>query len=273
MNAAVIELPREEIKPRKNKKYPHLPKGINDMWQKADGTWMYRWEAWERGGKKVGSGVAPSVEQAAYDRRMKLYQHHWEGMAEDREEYFGFTYTITDRRTGRMYLGAKQFYYWDGPVRGYKCTDPRDEDWDPSLWKSGEWRKYTSSSKVVARLIGDEPWHFEFKVNRMHRNKLDLFHAELREQIEADVLNAVDANGDYRYLNEQIMGVEYRPPVPKAKLRAAKEAGLQAAKEYYLRPDVCTCGEVIPFGETKCTKAPVFGSDEGHERVSNGSNS
>ena len=246
-------------------------KGVYSYETKGGNT-LYRYKRWNKGKNNFlpGRSSFKTAEECDYARRIAHYGHHWHGMAEDREDFFGFTYTITDRRTGMQYLGAKQFYYWGGPVRGYKCTDPSDEDWDPTLWKSGEWKEYTSSSKVVANLIGEEPWNFEFRVNRMHKCKLDLFKAELDEQIEADVLNAVDANGNYTYLNEQIMGVEYRPPVPKAKLRAAKEAGLKAAKEYYLRPNVCECGEVIPFGETQCTNAPVFGSDEGHERVSNG---
>ena len=235
----------------------------------------YRYKRWTYGGKLLPDrGGFTTAEECDYERRLAGYGHHWHGMAEDREDYFGFTYTITERATGRKYLGAKQFYYWDGPVRGYKCTDPSDEDWDESLWKSGEWRKYTSSSKVITSLIGSEPWNFKFEVNKMHRCKLDLFKGELDEQIEADVLNAVDADGNYVYLNEQIMGVEYRPPVPKAKLKAAREAGLKATREYYLRPSLCEdCGTVIPYGTTECPGKPVFGNGGcTYERAADGTN-
>lgn len=227
-------------------------------------------------GRQVHIGSYDTIEEAVYRQRLKVFEHHWEGMAEDREEFFGFTYKMTDRKTGKIYVGAKQFYYWDGPVKGYKCTDPRDEDWDPTLWRSGEWREYTSSSKVVNRLIDGKPWNFKYEVIQMHRNKLELFHAELKTQIELDVLNAVDTNGDYVYLNEQIMGVEYRPPVPKAKLKAAREASEQALKEYYLKPNVCgDCGTVIPFGTTRCPKKPMFGggSCEQHDTNSSAVNS
>ena len=245
-------------------------KGVTS-YETAKGT-RYRFRRWSKGGKFLkGKAGYKSAEEANYDRRLVHYGHHWEGMAEDREDYFGFTYRITDRSTGRMYLGAKQFYYWDGPVRGYKCTDPRDEDWDPSLWRDGEWATYISSSKPMQAIIGDSPHKFKFEVTRMWRNKLDLFHAELREQIEADVLNAVDDDGNYIYFNEQIMGVEYRPPVPKAKLKAARETAEKLVRDYYLRPNVCgDCGEVIPYGEHKGPSAALFGNGGCNERMANG---
>lgn len=242
-------------------------------YETAKGT-RYIWETWNKGvnNKRTG-GKAGYVDplQAAYDRRVFKRGHHWQGMPKSLDDFFGFTYRITEKATGRMYLGAKQFYYWDGPVRGYKCTDPRDPDWDISLWRDGEWQTYQSSSKPIHKLINEKPWLFEFEVVRLHHNKLDLFHAELEQQIEADVLNTVDDNGDYVYLNEQIMGVEYRPPVPKARLRAAKEAAETKVRDYYLRPSVCDdCGEVIPYGERRCPSAALFGNGGCNERMANG---
>ena len=265
-----LELPKEY----KHREGRTLPKGIARRFR-ADGTPCYLWQVWTKARKgKVEfphMGIVDTVEEAVYRRRLAMYGHHWEHMPEDREEYFGFTYRMTDLRTGQMYLGAKQFYYWDGPVKGYKCTDPMDQDWDESLWRDGEWRQYTSSSKPVNALISDEPWNFKFEVVQLHRNKLKLFHAELTEQIEADVLNAVDEDGNYVYLNEQIMGVEYRPVIPKAKLREARALAEEKVKEYYLRPVLCEdCGNVIPYGERVCPGKPVFGNGGCNERAANG---
>lgn len=245
-------------------------KGVTG-YETSKGT-RYRYRRWTVGGKFLkGKAGYKTPEEANYARRVVQYGHHWEGMAEDREDFFGFTYCITERATGKKYLGAKQFFYWDGPVRGYKCTDPRDSDWDSSLWRDGEWAKYVSSSKVLQGIIGDRPHLFQFEVVRMHHNKLDLFHAELTQQIEADVLNAVDADGNYIYFNEQIMGVEYRPPVPKAKLKAAREAAETKVRDYYLRPNVCGgCGEVIPYGERQCPSSALFGNGGCDERRSVG---
>ena len=124
-----------------------------------------------------------------------------------------------------------------------------------------DWRSYTSSSKVIKEIVDAEgPWAFDYEVVQLHHNKLDLFYGELKDQMDADVLRAVDDDGHYIYYNEQIMGVEYRPKVPRAKLIAAREKAEKNLRDYMLKPLICNdCGEVIPYGQTNCAGKPMFG--------------
>ena len=214
-----------------------------------------------------------TIEEAEYVQITTEKDHHWLGMPEViPESAFGFTYRMTHKETGQQYLGAKQLYFWDGPVGGYKCSDPSDEEFDKELWKESDWKLYTSSSKVINKMINEEPWRFHYEVIELHRNKLDLFYSELKTQIELDVLHATDADGNYVYLNANIMGVEYRPAVPKAALKVVRLASQKAMRDYYLKPTLCeACGSVLPFGETQCPKQPMFGKGDCNEqRASNG---
>lgn len=215
------------------------------------------------GGKLEYVGIYETRAEAEYQQIMAERGHHWQGMPKVvPDDVFGFTYCMTHKETGRMYLGAKQLFFWSGPRGGYKCSDPRDPEFDKTLWIESDWRTYTGSSKTVKGIVEKEgPQAFYYDVTKLHHNKLELFHGELEEQLEADVLNATDDNGDYVYLNEQVMGVEYRPIVPRAKLRLVRESSQQAVRDYYLRPNVCDdCGTVIPFGQSRCTNAPMFGN-------------
>jgi len=226
--------------------------------------------------KKVRTiGTYATAAEAHYAQITTERGHHWEGMpAIVPDDVFGFTYVMTHRETGRMYLGAKQLYFWAGPTGGWKVSDPRDPEFDKSLWVASDWKEYCGSSKVVKKIITKEgPHAFTYEVTKLHHDKLSLFHGELVEQMEADVLHATDEDGNYIYLNEQIMGVEYRPKVPRIKLLKARDESAKAVREYYLNPRLCEdCGVVIPYGETQCPGAPVFGNGgcNGRQHISNG---
>ena len=223
----------------------------------------YEAQVWKRNGKPKSIGVFDTPEEASYVRKCKLDGNHWELMPEERQEYFGFVYQMTHKETGKLYIGSKQFHFWDGPVGGYKCTDPNVEEWDPTLWKDSDWHQYKSSATDIAAAAKVAPWEWEYKVLSLHKNKLSLNLAEVHMQIERGVLTTTDANGDYLYLNGNIMGKEYRPPVPIEKLRAMREDSKQALRDYYLKPTLCTsCGMVLPFGETRCPQAPLFGDGD-----------
>ena len=208
-------------------------------------------------------GTFASADEAHYAQLLADKGHHWQGMPEViPKEVFGFLYRMTHKSTGKIYIGAKQLYFWDGPQVGYKCSNPVDPEFDKTLWKDSDWREYHSSSKTIEKIGKDEGIHaFDYEVISFHTDKLDLFKSELDLHIELDVLEAVNEDGDYVYYNENIMGQAYRPPVPIAKLRAIRETTAQQARDYYLKPKVCEdCGEVIPFGESQCAQKPMFGN-------------
>ena len=224
--------------------------------------------------RTIGTYATP--EEAHYAQIVAEKGHHWEGMPTViPDNIFGFTYKMTHRATGRMYLGAKQLFFWSGPTGGWKVSDPRDPEFDRTLWVESDWRDYTGSSKVTKAMVAKEgPHAFTYEITQLHHDKLSIFHGELVEQMEADVLNAIDDNGDYIYLNEQIMGVEYRPKAPRAKVLEMRDKTAEAAKAYYLNPVLCEdCGGVIPFGETTCPGKPLFGNggcNDGNKRTANG---
>jgi hypothetical protein len=231
-----------------------LPKGVYKSGSRFDTV------VWEVGGKLKRTGTYGSADEAEYHRNIAARGHHWLNMPEDRSDYFGFTYELEHKATGRLYIGCKQFHFWQGPVGGYKCTEPTSEFWDGSLWKGSDWHTYMSSARDVSASCLEEPWAWEYKVTGLHKNKLDLNLNEVIQQVNAQVLTAVDINGDYKYLNKNIMGKEYRPAVPIEKLKLQEKKTIRDIRDYYLKPEVCSsCGEMIPFGTTRCPNAPLFG--------------
>ena len=261
MTEAAMRILEKHEQPTIKRDYKRdLPKGV----YLDKGTGRFEAQVWKRNNGKVMSvGVYDTPAEAKYMRKLALDGHHWDLMPEDRQENFGFIYQMTHRATGKLYIGSKQFHFWDGPVGGWKCTDPNVDEWDASLWKDSDWHSYKSSATDVAKDASETPWAWEYKVLSLHKNKLSLNLAEVHMQIERGVLTTTDANGDYLYLNGNIMGKAYRPPVPIEKLRAMREDSKAALRDYYLKPTLCTkCGTMLPFGETRCPQAPLFGDGD-----------
>lgn len=242
-----------------------LPKGVYE-YKLTDGSTQYEFKTWAGGSMDIQKKGFATPREAEYARHVAVYGHHWENMPQDLDGFFGFVYEMEEISTGRKYIGSKQLLFWDGPRGGYKCTDPGDEWFDDTLWKESDWAFYTSSSKPIAKRIEDSPWKFRYKVLTMCTNKLDLHLCEIGEQISRNVLEATDEHGNYLYLNENILGVEYRPPVPKDKLKVSIEETKRAVRDYYLRPVACErCGSLLPFGQTRCPNAPLFGDGDCNE--------
>lgn len=242
-----------------------LPLGVT-KYTLANGDIRFCWRGWDANNDKIpGKWGYEDPHQASYDRSIALYGHHWEDMPKEIDNYFGFVYTMTDRETGKIYIGSKQFMFWNGPRGGYKCTTPMDKEFfDPTLWVPSDWPQYTSSSRLVNKMASQRPWSFEYKVLHLAKSKLELHLLEIQEQVDRNVLQALDEDGEYVYLNENIMGVEYRPPVPRGQLYAAKAEAERQVRDYYLRPEVCSkCNRILPYGETKC----CYSIPQGHEQL------
>jgi hypothetical protein len=224
----------------------------------------------EMGNRHIG--VFTTIREASYMSKLKMDGHHWEGMIPNAmEKYFGFTYLITHRESGRAYVGKKQFYLWDGPVGGFKCTDPMDEWWDPLAWKENAWCGYVGSSEeLLLEVHKGEKWDYTYEVLGYAKNKLALHLSEVGEQIQRDVLEAVDDKGAYLYYNKNIAGMLFRAPFKKRELIVTRESTVEEARLYYLKPLMCFCGTIIPFRHRKCTKCGLvvgstpFGSPRAH---------
>lgn len=225
-----------------------LPKGVYAI------EGRYRASIWESGSKLVWQRMFDTAEEATYQRQLELHGHKWQGLPRDPLGNFGFIYLITNNKTGKMYVGKKQLYFWDGPVGGFKCTNPHDEWWDPKAWRESDWKEYVSSQKELAEEIKDgNPWDFTYEVLEVCQDKLQLHLAEIRHQTNRNVLEATDADGNYLYYNKNIASMIFRPPFKKEELLKARFETLEKMREYYLKPRTCEdCDRVIPYGEVTC---------------------
>lgn len=199
-------------------------------------------------------GAYDTKDEAWY--RYKVYDkgHHWVGMIQG--PYFGFIYKMTHKATGKIYIGLKQRFHWTGPVGGYKCTDPSDDRWEPLAWKESDWHLYTSSSKDVNKMIQEgNIWDWEYEVLEMCEDKLKLHLAEVAWQMKLNVLEELDEDLSYKYLNRNIASKIFRPTYTPSELKEAKDKTLRGLKAYYLKPKLCTiCGSIIPWGYPQCCK-------------------
>lgn len=129
-------------------------------------------------------------------RKIKANGHWLYHKACDPSAYFGFTYCIVNRVTGKRYIGKKQYYSYS---RGKRV-------------KEMEWRTYTGSSKYLAgdlKLYGVE--HFEFNILKEWKTRGWLAYAECNVQHKEDVLTAQLPNGDRAYYNAQILATRHIP--------------------------------------------------------------
>lgn len=236
-----------------------LPVGVYII----EGRDGYRATIWDKSRKTYQVGVFDSVEEAEYKRLVKLQGHHWtihessDVEKLDPKNYWGFTYLITNKKTGKMYVGKKQFRLWDGPPGGYKCTDPTDEVWfDESMWRPNDWEFYTGSQKDLNNELWN-PWDWKFEVLTQDRDKLQNHLSEVLEMMERNVLEALDENGEYLYYNKNIAGLEFRAPFLKRDMKAKQADTMVDVLRYYNRPALCPkCEAVIPYpgtGGCKCS--------------------
>ena len=242
-----------------------LPKGIYDHAKKRGYTAAF----WNEGGKMNHVGQYPTVDEAEYARNVAMNGTHWVGIEEG--PFFGFTYCITHKPTGKMYIGKKQFYLWTGPAGGFKQCDPAHPEFDRDAWKPNTWEFYTGSQLKLNKFIADgEPlWNFKWEVLDMGRDKLDMHLSEVGHHISNDVLEAVDENGEYLYWNENIAGLDYRAPFKKADVAKKAQESMDAVRHYYLKPVICTeCNEAIPYGDIKC-KCVASKPRKGQQRKDN----
>lgn len=235
------------MKGKHNKKgvYKHKASGRYEIKVKDhDGNWTY-------------IGLADTKAEGRYRHRLHKNGHHWETPYGDALGTFGFgfTYLMTHKVTGKKYVGSKQFYYWDGPTGGYKCTDPADERWEPLAWREGMWETYTSSSDDInLEILHGNIWDFKYEVLQVYENKLDLHIAEVLELKKRGVLEATGPTGKYLYYNKNIGRVEFRAPYDIDKVAEMKEKSLKEMTLYYLKPNECYhCNEPLPFGRSTFT--------------------
>lgn len=228
-----------------------LPKGIYEYRKK----YMVKiWAGKEGDYEHKYLGLYGTKEEAEYVRNVELNGHHWTGREHDPEGSWGFLYKITNRVSGKMYIGRKQYRLWNGPTGGYKCTDTEGDFFDEDVWKANNWAFYTGSNDEINKEIyWGNIWDFTYEVIAVYKDKLSLHLAEIFEQQGRDVLEALDSNGEYLYYNRNIGGVEFRAPFLRADMEEKMEGTMKKMKAYYLKPRICKkCKLVIPWEEGVC---------------------
>ena len=110
-------------------------------------------------------------------------------------EKFGFVYIITNIKSGKAYVGCKQYFSMGKKKRKHK------------------WEIYTGSSKYLnedIKKIGKE--HFTFEVIAEYKNKRSLRYYEAYYQMKWNVLTAVIEGTDKpAFYNSYVGGKFYRP--------------------------------------------------------------
>ena len=168
---------------------------------------------------------------------------HWTVWQEDKPfvpnlDKFGFVYIITNTKTGKAYVGCKQYFSMGKKKEKHK------------------WEIYTGSSKYLnedIEKIGKE--YFTFEVIAEYKNKRSLRYYEAYYQMKWNVLTAViEGTDEPAFYNSYVGGKFYRPiesykpcteehkrkiseakvGVPNIKGRGKNAAQYQGRAEFYL---------------------------------------
>jgi hypothetical protein len=103
------------------------------------------------------------------------------------EDMFGFIYEITNKVSGKKYIGKKQC------IRKIKRKPLKGKTRNRIDHKESDWKTYTSSSNELNEDIqkhGKE--NFEFRILKVCGSKWELGYEEIKEQIARDVLRRDD---------------------------------------------------------------------------------
>lgn len=147
---------------------------------------------------------------------MKFKRHgHWLTLEDiDPSQYFGFVYFVKNTITDQKYIGKKQYWLKNGKSKS-TVTDRTSPKWVEKAWKESNWKEYTSSCKYLNEDIKKEgKGEFIFIILHQWRCKADLHYAEIKEQVQRNVLHGKLESDNTRrvYYNGQIAGMRFLPP-------------------------------------------------------------
>ena len=115
------------------------------------------------------------------------------------EGWAGFVYLITSRETGRMYIGKKRLTSrrTRPPLKGRKNRR--------HYLAESDWRTYTGTCKPLNAEIDEHGIEaYQFEILSLHYNQQELNYHEMAGQFLRNVLQAVDADGNPLYYNDNI---------------------------------------------------------------------
>ncbi len=123
---------------------------------------------------------------------------HWKFLGKpDIKNKFGFVYIITNKKTGKAYIGCKQYWHYK---KGKKD-------------KQSNWKIYKGSSKSLTediKKLGKR--NFKFEMLAEYKNKRSLRYYECYYQMKYNVLASVlEGTDEPAFYNNYVGGKWYRP--------------------------------------------------------------
>tara|TARA_R100001369_G_scaffold26625_2_gene47968 strand:- start:1369 stop:1767 length:399 start_codon:yes stop_codon:yes gene_type:complete len=123
---------------------------------------------------------------------------HWKYFKKvDIENKFGFVYFITNKKTGKAYIGCKQYWSYK---KGKKL-------------KQSNWKVYMGSSKHLTediKKVGKR--NFKFEIVGEYKNKRSLKYYECYYQMKHNVLSSVlEGTDEPAFYNNYVGGKFFRP--------------------------------------------------------------
>jgi len=136
-----------------------------------------------------------------YNKNNELDNGHWQFHELMRPDlYFGFTYLIWCDKTGKGYVGRKQYKHM-----GKKSSR--------NYGKETNWRSYMGSSAHLKEHIKEHGTNqLRFICLGEYSCRGDLVYAEAEEQIKRGVLTARGEDNKRIYYNGQISAIKFIPP-------------------------------------------------------------
>lgn len=136
---------------------------------------------------------------------------HWVcSFAFDPEAYVGFIYQITDKVTGKAYIGRKNLT--STRRKQVKCKTDTTKKKTVRVTKPSDWTSYTSSSvqlNEAIQLYGKQ--RFRFEILSAHKSKSALNYAEVYQLVMRGALTKTLPGGEPAYWNGLIPPVRTRP--------------------------------------------------------------
>lgn len=134
-----------------------------------------------------------------------VYENPWlyEGKpftSDDIGDFFGYVYVITNKTTGKKYIGRKYFVQKRKPKGGKR-----------RVTSESDWKKYYGSSpelKDAIKLHGKES--FSREIISLHKTLGKVNYEETRQLFLNNVLTEALDNGDPAYYNSNVLGRYYR---------------------------------------------------------------
>jgi len=129
---------------------------------------------------------------------------HWKySKKPNLKKNFGFVYLITNKKTGKAYVGCKQYWH---PVKRKKGSSAAAK-------RESNWLIYMGSSKSLLediKKLGKRS--FKFEIIAEFKNKRSLKYYELYYQMKYNVLSSVlEGTDEAAYYNNYVGGKFYRP--------------------------------------------------------------